>query len=599
LWDSVAYMAVLPPALLGLIPLIITPGLLFFFDVTPKVALLVAGTACLAPWAAPGARELWRSPFGRWFCLLALGQLASLAASALLSTDVPMSIGGTNWRRYGAIVQLAALLFALIVAAGGANLSVVLRTVAATGTAAAAYGILQYFGWDPLLPARSYHIGEGIWTIVRPPGTMGYVTYFAAYLLFVVFFGIGQARSDPHRGWRLMGWCAAATAAAAIVLSGTRAAMLGLAAGAAVMGWRRPSRRLVLGIAAFTAATAIFYFSPAGWKLRSRMRWFLEDPRGGPRMLLWRDSWRMGASRWVAGFGPDTFSAEFPRFQSVALARAYPDFYHESPHNMFLDAWTSQGLPGLVMLAGMCGLGAAVAVRSEPSPLRAALSAAFVAVLLAHQFACFTATTALFFYSTIALLVAPTSFQGWRWSRASWMLVPLSLCLVWFGARLVVADRILETVKTRLAAGRMSSAMDAYGRFERWKPVGMSADLWYSRSLAASAAKSSDPLVRVSASRQAIAIARRATRSAEDRHNAFYNLAVMCGLENDAPCVHDSLRATIDRAPNWFKPHWTLARVLAARGQIAEARAEAALALELSGGKYQEVARTFHELWQK
>src|SRR5258708_9588330 len=40
-------------------------------------------------------------------------------------------------------------------------------------------GIAQYFGLDPILPVAGYHIGEGIWTIVRPPSTLGYVSYFA------------------------------------------------------------------------------------------------------------------------------------------------------------------------------------------------------------------------------------------------------------------------------------------------------------------------------------------------------------------------------------------------------------------------------------
>ena len=89
-----------------------------------------------------------------------------------------------------------------------------------------------------------------------------------------------------------------------------------------------------------------FYFSPAGLKLRARGQWELEDLRGGARLLLWRDSLRMARERSLLGFGPDTFGVEFPRYQSVELSRAYPDFYHESPHNIFLDALVSQGVPG-------------------------------------------------------------------------------------------------------------------------------------------------------------------------------------------------------------------------------------------------------------
>ena len=91
-----------------------------------------------------------------------------------------------------------------------------------------------------------------------------------------------------------------------------------------------------------------FYLSPAGLQLRSRTRWFLEDPWGGARPALWRDSLRMGLARPLLGFGPEVFTAEFPRYESISLAQAYPDFAHESPHNIFLDALISQGIPGLL-----------------------------------------------------------------------------------------------------------------------------------------------------------------------------------------------------------------------------------------------------------
>ena len=83
------------------------------------------------------------------------------------------------------------------------------------------------------------------------------------------------------------------------------------------------------------------------------MFWSGEDRMGGARLLLWRDSLRMAESRWAFGYGPETFSLEFPRHESIELARAYPDFYHESPHNIFLDALDSEGVVGLAALAAM------------------------------------------------------------------------------------------------------------------------------------------------------------------------------------------------------------------------------------------------------
>ena len=115
------------------------------------------------------------------------------------------------------------LLFAWALSAHTERVGTILRVVSAAGALTALYGIAQYFGWDPILPAAAYHIGEGIWTIVRPPSTLGYVSYFATWLLFVVFLSLAV----PGR----LAKACAALALIAMLLTGTRAAFLGLANG--------------------------------------------------------------------------------------------------------------------------------------------------------------------------------------------------------------------------------------------------------------------------------------------------------------------------------------------------------------------------------
>src|SRR5258708_32139751 len=134
------------------------------------------------------------------------------------------------------------------------------------------------------------------------------------------------------------------------------------------MGEHRRNGKVALkmGLASL-AAVALFFFSPAGAKLGARLHWSLEDARGGARVPLWRDSLRMSMHHPIAGFGLESFATEFPQFESLELARAYPDFYHESPHNMFLDTLTTRGILGLLVLVGVCILavvGAMKALRS-------------------------------------------------------------------------------------------------------------------------------------------------------------------------------------------------------------------------------------------
>ena len=168
-----------------LIPLLLTPGLLFYYDVTPKllaVLFLCAAALVLSLRRAP--RFVRRLP---WILVM---QAAALALATAFSTHVALSFSGGSWRRFGAVGQGAGLVFVLLAYPHLREISTLARAVAASGGAIALYSIFQYFGFDPLLSAASYHAGIGEFTIVRPPGTLGHADYLATYLIFVVFAAV-------------------------------------------------------------------------------------------------------------------------------------------------------------------------------------------------------------------------------------------------------------------------------------------------------------------------------------------------------------------------------------------------------------------------
>jgi O-antigen ligase len=596
-------MPILLSAILALLPLTLAPGLLFYYDITPKIVLLLAGTAV-------GLILAWReertgSPGLRIFQLLLIAQAASLALSTVLSTDQALSLGGSNWRRFGLLTQAALLLFVWLAAQYAAGhhqrIHLLLRVIAVAGVPAAVYGILQYFGWDPFIEPSLYHVGYGPLTIVRPPSTLGYVSYFATYLLSVIFAAAGLVLLEKSRWWRLAGMAAGILGAVALVLTGTRAALLGLAAGALFLGfWRRPrmgGRVLAAGAIAVLGLTS-FYFSPFGQMLRSRVRWFVEDPMGGARLLLWRDSLRLCASHWLAGFGPETFSIHFPRYQSAALARTYPNFFQESPHNIFIDALAGQGLPGLAILIGLTVLGFYSIRAAQNRTVASSLGAALVALLISQEFTSFMLPTALFFYLTVALLVA----QAWSpeyesqlpgsifWKACG---VVLSLVFITFAMALLGADAGLARVDRLIRDGQLREAARVYLQTERWRPPGFRTDLWYSRALMGSEQYQANSMTAIEA---ALSAAMRATRDSEEPENAWLSLAMLYGRRNDFQHAEQSLRSAISCAPNWFKPHWLLAQMLRVDDRLEQARAEANLAADLNGGKDPEVARTAAEI---
>lgn len=616
-------MRLLVPLIAALVPLVITPGLLAYFDVTPKIAFLLIGTALILLYRSANLRNIssmLQSRIGRCWVTLLAAQWLSSAIAAAFSTHPALSLNGGNWRRFGFITETGLLLFVLIagawVAADRLNLRALLRASTAAGALAALYGISQYFGWDPWLAVKAYQAGEGPFTIVRPPGTLGHADYFAAWLLITTFFSLALRRLEESRRGRGFAVASTVLMALAIVLSGTRSAMLGLLIGGIVfLSAGHSQLRVIVAPLIFVAAFSLFFFSPPGARLRARLHWSLEDVRGGARLLLWRDSLRMAADRPIQGFGPECFVTEFPRYESVDLSRAYPDFYHESPHNMFLDALTSRGLLGLLAIASLCVCGAGglacnrlskrsgTKSRHECRPqagLPAPLIAGLAASLVCQQFAVFIVPTALYFHLLIALLVAaaiPASVpmvKSARWYMP--VAVPLAIFLSVFAVRLIVADAALANVDHRIAAGDATGAANAYRTVLRWQPAGSGSDLRYSRAMQQLASRAPLFATSMMAHQAAIQAGVAATRTAEDRANAWYNLATLLAANNEAVSVEQSLRNAIAWAPNWFKPHWTLAQLLELTNRPQQALTEAAEAVNLDAGHDPEVTATWQHI---
>jgi hypothetical protein len=392
-------------------------------------------------------------------------------------------------------------------------------------------------------------------------------------------------------------------ASAGIVLSGTRAALAGLIVGSAVLVFQLPifrARRYLAAAALFSGVIIVLYFSPAGAGLRSRMHWSIEEPLGGARPLLWQDSLRMISHRPVAGYGPETFVTEFPRYESAPLARLFPDFQHESPHNVFLDVLTAQGIPGLCIFAATIVLALRIGLLAKNgSAATGPLSAALAGGIAAQQFNSLTVPTALCLYLTVALLVSTDAAsnkiavvigQKLRWARVLASL--FAIAFVWYAIRLAIADRELALTRTALGRSELRQALSHYEIAQRWHPSGSSADLYFSRELANFFRQTPDVRLKLQTWTPAFQAAARAASTAENRQDAFYNLAIFFATQNDGANVERSLGDAIAWAPNWFKPHWTLAKLFLIENRLSDAEAQARLALDLDAGKDPEIKLT-------
>ena len=153
-------MRIVSAAILFSLPLAIAPGLFFFYDVTPKLLILLLGTAAAliaAAWA--GVRQdAVKSPVAKAYLGASFIGIVLTVVASLQANDAALAWTGSSWRRFGAAAQCAIPVLAFAIAfAGKEHVRWVIRTIVIAGGLCAIYGIVQYFGWDPLLDPRGYH----------------------------------------------------------------------------------------------------------------------------------------------------------------------------------------------------------------------------------------------------------------------------------------------------------------------------------------------------------------------------------------------------------------------------------------------------------
>ena len=209
-------------------PLALAPRLLFYFDVTPKVAILLVGAAAAILWFAcnlDSLRSYCGTFQGRWFTLAAVWRLKSPSAvlsARALSREAALAWTGSNWRRFGAIPQAGAIAGGWVIAGLGAGergsiipdpaghlrgwrLRRRLRNRASISD-----GIRS-------LPASGYEAGEGPFRIVRPPKVRwDTATISRRFCCGRFSWEWGLAPRQIPAGWRGPGWRALGWAASVI-----------------------------------------------------------------------------------------------------------------------------------------------------------------------------------------------------------------------------------------------------------------------------------------------------------------------------------------------------------------------------------------------
>jgi hypothetical protein len=257
-----------------------------------------------------------------------------------------------------------------------------------------------------------------------------------------------------------------------------------------------------------------------------------------------------------------------------------------------------------MVLGGM----AALRARTGTGPY---LTAALVASVVAGMFGAATAGPIFATLLVIAMMVARTPEDSattrtpmtrtpaTRTPRPAIVLTvaaPIAAGLVVFGFLLARAD--FKLARFQHGSGDTAVEVARYKAATLAALPGAGEDLYASRLLAKQCGSSPDRSVQTDCVAAANIAAGRAISTADNPPNAWYNLGMFSAEQNDASKVEVSLRTAASLAPNWFKPHWSLANLLAVTGRRADAQSEAQRALLLDAGKDDEVRRTVQILTQ-
>jgi O-antigen ligase len=280
-----------------------------------------------------------------------------------------------------ALLPTAVELFALYIVVAMfridlSGLRTVVGAVTAGGVAAAVYGIYLY-------KSGAGDIQDRLW--FRTDTGQLNPDHFAAALLLPICLTLIAALWSKRLGTRTAALAALLPMIAAVFLTGTRAAMLGLAAILIYLFIRDVHRWQLAGTSLLFAVLGIV---ASGGELFTR--WGLASQTGGAgRVSIWQVGWIAFKQNWLFGAG----YANFPFAYDRAFMQTFQSFYanwHRASHNILLGSAVELGVVGLVLLLlawwGQFKLLDTIEPHDTRYPIRLGLEAALIGLFVCGLF---------------------------------------------------------------------------------------------------------------------------------------------------------------------------------------------------------------------
>jgi O-antigen ligase len=269
--------------------------------------------------------------------------------------------------------------------------------------------------------AALWAVGEAVAGASRPYASFGNPIFLGTALASAL--PVALARAVRPDGTKRALWAAAAAVqGAALLMTHSRAAVLGLLAGLALCALARFKGRLLsqtLGAAGLVVAAAAWAFRDREWT----------------HALIWRDALSLWRAHPLLGCGLGRFHLEFPAFASAALKARWPEgkVIVNFAHNEYLQTFVETGPLGLAALAAVPAA-AWFAMRRDDGAAGRPDRCAAASGALALFAAAFVSPDLRFGASAFAAFVllgaaARVEARG----AAAPAILPLSVLLVFFG----------------------------------------------------------------------------------------------------------------------------------------------------------------------
>ncbi len=405
-------------------------------------------------------------------------------------------------------------------------------------------------------------------TMYNPNVLAGYlvVALAAAAVVLALAWRYTQERTDRPRFALIAAGFAPLILGAALLLTASRAGMLGALAGAATFAVAAPTRiRARWFVAAGLALVLVVAVAPP---LRNRLISATAQSNSAIfRWYTWVGTAEMIRERPLLGYGPGTFEHAYPQHAIVGFTR----MAHQTPLQIAAEA----GVPALLLAL------AAVAVIARrliaglrsggPRALECAAALAALAAVGVHNLADYTWYVPAVGMSLAAILglglassaeEAPAAGRARRWPL--WLAAALALIVALLAAGGLQAQRLQAQAKAMVARGHYQPAAAALRRAAELDPLdaGIAADL-----AQASAVTSIGPPTR------AVELRLRAAELNPLDGGNYVGLAELYARLDEEQSALAAAQRAIEVAPNSARSYVTLAQLQERFGHADEALA--------------------------